>query len=584
MEKAENMERDQPVADKVEKILGVVEAVALHNNDSHAVTREEMVDKLRELLKVTPISKVKESIENLKQAFYKQLKAELEHKETSDSQDPTEEVKELVQDPQEVIFKGLLAKYKELKTNDNALLEAAKQKNLEAKQRVLSELEALTASSDDLSATIPAFRKLQQDWKAIGQIPASAVNGIWKSYNQYQEKFYDLIKINNDLREYDFKKNLELKTVLCETAERLSSETDAVEAFKQLQQLHDDWREIGPVARDFREEIWNRFKVASTVINKQHQAYFETVKEAEEKFLVEKNAICEQVEQIDYTALKSHKQWENKTKEVLDLQEKWKTMGGVHMSKTSMKAFKRFRSACDSFFKQKKEFFKTIKSEFSENLEAKKALCLQAEALKDSTEWKETAEKLIQIQKEWKTIGPTNKKQSDAVWQRFVTACDYFFEQKTLNFTDKKSEELANLKAKKAVLEQITAFQQTGNVPEDMAALKALVEAYNQIGFVPFRDKDKLYKAFKTATDNQFDALRGNRLSGAPKSFGSERMKLMKEYDKLKVEIATYENNIGFFSASKKANALLEEMNQKIDTLKQKLVEIIEKIDAIDKK
>ena len=582
MEKPENMESSQPVADKVEKLIGVVEAIAFRNNEFYALTREEMVDKMRDLLKTSPISTVKESIENLKQAFYKHLKAELDNQLTTDLlEDTAEDVKEPVQDPLEITFKGLLAKYKEIKASENALLDAVKEKNLQEKKRILSELEALTASSDDLSATIPAFRKLQQDWKSIGQVPASAVNGIWKAYSQYQEKFYDLIKINNDLREYDFKKNLELKTALCETAERLSTETDAVEAFKQLQKLHDDWREIGPVAREFREEIWNRFKNASTVINKQHQAYFESVKEVEEKFIIEKNAICEQVENVDYTALKSHKQWENKTKEILDLQEKWKNIGGVSASKNSMKSFKRFRSACDKFFKEKKQFFKSIKSEFIQNLEAKKTLCSQAEALKDSTDWKETAEQLVQIQKEWKTIGPTNKKQSDAVWQRFVTACDYFFEQKNLNFTDKKSEELANLKAKKVMIEQINAFQPTGNAAEDIIALKELVAAYNQIGFVPFRDKDKLYKLFKDATDKQFDASRGNR-SLAPHKSSTDRMKFMKEYDKLKAEIATYENNIGFFSASKKANSLVEDMNKKIELLKQKLTELVTKIDSID--
>ena len=582
MEKPENMESSQPVADKVEKLIGVVEAIAVRNNEFYALTREEMVEKMRDLLKTSPISAAKESVENIKQAFYKHLKAELDNQLTTDLlEDTTEDVKESVQDPLEIIFKGLLVNYKELKASENALLDAVKEKNLQEKKHVLSELEALTASSDDLSATIPAFRKLQQDWKSIGQVPVSAVNGIWKAYSQYQEKFYDLIKINNDLREYDFKKNLELKTALCEIAERLSNETDAVEAFKQLQKLHDDWREIGPVAREFREDIWNRFKSASTVINKQHQAYFESIKEVEEKFIIEKNAICEQVENVDYTALKSHKQWENKTKEILDLQEKWKNIGGVSSSKNSMKAFKRFRSACDKFFKEKKQFFKSIKSEFIQNLEAKKALCIQAEVLKDSTEWKETAEKLVQIQKEWKTIGPTNKKQSDAIWQRFVTACDYFFEQKNLNFADKKSEELANLKAKKAMIEQINAFQPTGNAAEDITALKDLVAAYNQIGFVPFRDKDKLYKLFKAATDKQFDASRGNH-SSAPYKSSTDRMKFMKEYDKLKAEIATYENNIGFFSASKKANSLVEDMNKKIDLLKQKLTELVTKIDAID--
>ncbi|HPW90315.1 MAG TPA: DUF349 domain-containing protein [Paludibacteraceae bacterium] len=566
MEKPENMEN------KVDKLIEVVEAVAVHNNEFYALTRQEMIDKMRELLKVKPIADAKESIDNLKQAFYKNLKSELED---SSSTVETDKVK----DDLEIIFKELLAEYKTLKAQENALLDAEKETNLQEKKRILAELEILIASSDDLSATIPAFRKLQQTWKSIGQVPANAVNSIWKTYNQYQEKFYDLIKLNNELREYDFKKNLELKTALCETAERLSTEPDPVEAFKLLQKLHDEWREIGPVARELREDIWNRFKTASTVINKQHQTYFESIKEAEEKFIAEKNAICEQVEAIDYATLKTHKQWEKKTQEILNLQEKWKTIGGVPSTKKGQKAFKRFRLACDKFFNEKKEFFKRIKGEIAQNLEAKKALCAQAEALKDSTEWQETAEKLIQLQKEWKTIGPTAKKQSDAVWQRFVTACDYFFEQKNLNFTDKNSEELTNLKAKKAIIEQVNEFKSTGNTAEDIAALKALVEAYNKIGFVPFRDKDKIYKAFKTATDKQFKALRGVPTHKT----SSERNKLLKEYDKLKAEIATYENNIGFFTASsKKANSLVAEMNKKIDSLKSKLADIVAKIDEID--
>ena len=582
MGKLETKEPQELVTEKVEKLINVVESVAAKTNEFYDLTREEMAKKMEELLSVTPISAAKESIENLKQAFYKKLKAELENQLAEDtSKDETDNVVEFTPDASELAFKAFLAKYKELKAAENAIQEAVKEKNLLSKQQILNDLEALTNSSDDLSATIPAFRKLQQEWKSIGQVPASKVNEIWKIYSQYQEKFYDLIKINNDLREYDFKKNLELKTALCVAAEHLSTDANAVESFKQLQQLHDEWREIGPVARELRDEIWNRFKEASTVINKQHQAYFETIKEEEERFLKEKITICEIVEKIDYSELKSHKQWEEKTKEILELQEKWKTIGGVPSYKISIKAFKRFRSACDKFFKQKKQFFKSLKNEFVQNLEAKKALCEQAEALKDSTDWKETAEKLVQIQKEWKKIGPTTKKQSDAIWQRFVAACDYFFEQKTLNFTDKKSEELNNLKAKKTVIEQINAFEFTGNMVDDSTALKKLVEAYNQIGFVPFRDKDKLFKAFKMATDKQFNALRGTRVN-VPQNTSSERNKLMREYDKLKAEIATYENNIGFFTASKKANSLLDQMNKKIENLKVQLASIIQRIDQID--
>ncbi len=580
MEEPEAIKTPQ-TEEKSEKLAQVVESVARHAHDFHEMTREEIVEKLRELLEIKPISDVKEQIESLKQHFYRKLKAEMEAKLDAEANDESEELVEQPEnDPLEATFKELMAKYRELKAAENAVVEAEREANLVAKQRILDELEKLTASSDDLSSVIPAFRKLQQDWKAIGQVPATHVTEIWKAYSAYQEKFYDLIKINNDLREYDFKKNLELKTALCEQAEELAAKDDVVEAFKQLQKLHDDWREIGPVARELREDIWSRFKTASTVINKRHQAFFESIKEQEEKFVAEKTALCEKIENIDFAALKSYKQWEDKTKEVIDIQAQWKAIGGVPSYKAAMKAFKRFRTACDKFFKAKKAFYKNIRNEFSKNYEAKKALCEQAEALKNSTEWKETAEKLVQLQKEWKKIGPTTKKQSDAVWKQFVSACDYFFEQKAANFTDKYSEEIAHLKAKKAIIEKIVSYERTGDNEKDSAAVRALIDEYNKIGFVPYRDKEKIQKAFKNALDKFNDILQSGKR--AAKSL-SERSKLLKEYDRLKAEIATFENNIGFFANSKKPNPLIEQMNKRIEQLKKQYEKVVEQIKALDK-
>ena len=567
---------------KSEVIAEIIDSVAQHANTFHNLTREELVEKLRELLNTRPIAAVKEQIESIKQCFYRKLKAEMEMKLDADATDDSETAASDEPDTQsdalEAAFKELMAKYRELKAAENAVVEAQQAENLAAKQRILDELAKLIASSDDLSSVIPAFRKLQQDWKAIGQVPATKVTEIWKAYSAYQEQFYDLIKINNDLRDYDFKKNLEQKSALCEQAERLAEREDVIDAFKQLQKLHDDWREIGPVAREQREEIWNRFKAASTAVNKRHQAYFESIKEQEEKFVAEKNALCELVEQIDTDALKSYKQWDDKTQEVIEIQAKWKAIGGIPSYKAAVKAFKRFRNACDKFFKAKKAFYKSAKAEFAKNLEAKKALCEQAEALKDSTDWKATADKMVQLQKEWKQIGAIGKKQSDAVWKRFVAACDYFFEQKAANYSDKYSEEIANLKAKKAIVEKIAAFERTDNKEQDATAIQAFIDEYNKVGFVPYRDKDKLAKAFKAATDKFDDLLHSKRAGKA----SSERAKLLKEYDRLKAEIATYENNIGFFANSKNTNPLVEQMKQRIEQLKQQFAKVVAQIQALD--
>ncbi len=567
---------------KSEVIAEIIDSVAQHANTFHNLTREELVEKLRELLNTRPIAAVKEQIESIKQCFYRKLKAEMEMKldaaATDDSETAASDEPDTQSDALEAAFKELMAKYRELKAAENAVVEAQQAENLAAKQRILDELAKLIASSDDLSSVIPAFRKLQQDWKAIGQVPATKVTEIWKAYSAYQEQFYDLIKINNDLRDYDFKKNLEQKSALCEQAERLAEREDVIDAFKQLQKLHDDWREIGPVAREQREEIWNRFKAASTAVNKRHQAYFESIKEQEEKFVAEKNALCELVEQIDTDALKTYKQWDDKTQEVIEIQAKWKAIGGIPSYKAAVKAFKRFRNACDKFFKAKKAFYKSAKVEFAKNLEAKKALCEQAEALKDSTDWKATADKMVQLQKEWKQIGAIGKKQSDAVWKRFVAACDYFFEQKAANYSDKYSEEIANLKAKKAIVEKIAAFERTDNKEQDATAIQAFIDEYNKVGFVPYRDKDKLAKAFKAATDKFDDLLHSKRAGKA----SSERAKLLKEYDRLKAEIATYENNIGFFANSKNTNPLVEQMKQRIEQLKQQFAKVVAQIQALD--
>ena len=456
-----------------------------------------------------------------------------------------------------------------------------KEKNLKLKEEILAKLEELTNSTDDLSTTIPAFRKLQQEWKAIGQVPQKAVNEIWKTYNKYQEKFYDLIKINNELREYDFKKNLELKNTLCLAAEKLEEEPNAVLAFNTLQKLHEEWREIGPVAKEEREAIWNRFREASSKINKKHQAYFESLKEKEEENLRLKTAICEKAEAIDLESLKNRKGWQDKLDEILALQEEWKKIGFA-TKKANTKIYKRFRAACDSFFKARNIFYKALKEEMAENLDRRKALLEKAEALKTSDDWKAATEKIKELQKEWRSIGVTFKKHSDEVWEKFSAACDYIFEQREQIFSDQKATEEENLKQKRAIIDKVSEFSPTGNKEADIATLKEFMAEFDKVGFVPRKDKAAIQNEFRTLIDSKFDIVfnrQPQNYSDNKKAIDESSNKYLKEYNTLKKEIASYENNILFLnSSSKKGNSLVDEMNNKISELKAKLSELSKKI------
>ena len=482
-----------------------------------------------------------------------------------------------------------------------ALAEDEKEKaeNYARKLQLIDQLKELTESQDDFNKQYNAFKEIQQKWKEIKNIPQEHVNDLWKTYQMYSEKFYDIIKINNQFRDYDFKKNLELKTALCEAVEKLGTEAEPISAFHQLQKLHQQWREIGPVAKELREELWARFKAASTVVNKRHQEYFEQLKSKEQENLEAKTAICEQMEAIDFSTLKSFKDWDNMSKTVIGLQEKWKTIGFAP-KKYNVKIFERFRAACDNYFEKKGEFYKAIKNEMEANLEKKKALCEKAEALKDSTNWKDTTEKMIALQKEWKTIGTVARKHSDAIWKRFITACDYFFDQKNKNVSSQKSVEQNNLAAKKELIEKIKNLDTNLEMGEALATLKQYMAEWNEIGFVPFKEKDKIYKEYHEAVDQQFDRLKVDRNDRRMQSFRnnlseitsgehskgrlfSERDKLMRTYDRMKSELQTYENNIGFLSVSSKGGGgLLKEMERKIEKLKEDMELIVKKIEAID--
>ena len=562
------------------------------------LSKEEILEKLTGLVGAAADA-TRNEVEALKQAYYKIHRSEVDELKKAFLTAGGEE-KDFVapEDETESKIKELLNVYKEKRAAILAEEERVKAANYALKLQLIDQLKALTESQEDFNKLYNDFKDIQQRWKEVKAVPQEHVSELWKNYQIYSEKFYDIIKINNQFRDYDFKKNLEMKTALCETVEKLQTEPDVVSAFHQLQKLHQQWREIGPVAKELREDLWSRFKAASTIINKRHQEHFEGLKAKEQENLEAKTAICEQIENIDFQALKSFKDWEEKNKEVIALQDKWKTIGFAP-KKSNVKIFERFRAACDVYFNRKSEFYKNIKDEMEKNLELKKALCEKAEALKDSTDWKSTTEKRIALQKEWKTIGSVARKHSDAVWKRFISACDYFFEQKNKNASSQKSVEQTNLAAKKALIEKINTLDEADH-DEALAVLKGYMAEWNTIGHVPFKEKDKVYKEYHEAVDQQFDRLKvdqndrkmqtfrsnlsdmSNGERGKGKLYG-EREKLMRMYERMKNELQTYENNIGFLSISSKGGGgLLKEMERKIDKLKNEMALIIKKIDAID--
>jgi len=570
-------------------------------NEEPVWDKSHILERLSELVHLDINENIKNEIETCKQAFYKIKKVEIEEAEKAFVDEGG--IKEdfvPTPDENEEKLKELLSIYKDKKTSLAFQTEKIKENNLAARKQIIEKLKELIESKDDFYKVYNEFRKLQQQWKDTKQVPQSAANDLWKDYQHYSEKFYDLLKINNEMRDYDFKKNLELKQALCDSVEKLENEKDVISAFYQLQKLHQEWREIGPVAKELREEIWSRFKKASSVINKRHQEHFESLRSLEQRNLEDKTALCVEVETIDYSKLSTFKDWDEQNKRVLDFQEKWKTIGFAP-KKSNVKVFERFRAACDVFFRNKSEFYKSIKDTMDANLEKKKALCEKAEALKDSQEWKESSDQLIALQKEWKSIGPVSRKHSDAVWKRFISACDYFFEQKNTHFSSQKTEEVDNLKKKKEIIERINVIDVNLPTAEAVAIIRDLITEWNKIGFVPFREKDKIHKEYRKAVDKHFDRLKLDESERRLQTFKSslsdissgdersknkllnERDKLMRTYERLKSDIQTYENNIGFLSVSSKGGGgLMKEMNRKISSLKEELSLIVKKIEVID--
>ncbi len=557
------------------------------------LSKEDVIARLQAISEQAELAD-KNELDSIKQTFYRLRNTEVETARKAFEENggnPEEFV--APKDEFEARFKEIMGSIKDKRNAIKAEEEQEKLENLNKKLAIIERMKELTESSEEANKAYTEFKALQAEWSEIKNIPAAKINELWKSYQLYSEKFYDLIKLNNEFREYDFKKNLEIKLHLCEAAEKLAEEEDVVSAFHQLQKLHQEFRETGPVAKEQREDIWTRFKAASTTVNRRHQQHFEGIKEREQRNLDEKTVICEIVEAMEYDKMITFQDWHEKTEEILALQAKWKTIGFAPQ-KMNTKVFERFRSACDEFFKRKADHFKSLKGSMNENLEKKKQMCERAESLKDSTDWKATAEILTKLQKEWKEIGPVAKKYSEPIWKRFVSACDYFFDQKNKAESVHRSAEQENLEKKKAIIEKLETINKADSPAEENGQIiRELMKEWNGIGHVPFKDKDKIYKQYRNVVDALFKKLdlsiSKKKLSNFKSSLNKdtnpyrERERLVRAYENMKNEIKTYENNIGFLtSSSKKGNSLVSEMKRKIDKLKADLELITQKIAVID--
>ena len=559
-------------------------------------SKKEIIERLKAIVDSDKTPE-KAEVEHLKTVFYKLHFAEREAQQKAyldNGGDP--EKYQVLPDEDEEIFKAEMTIIKEKRQKAFLALEEEKQQNLKKKETIIEQIKAMITTPDEANKNFDQFKKLQHEWKEIKTIPAEKANELWRNFQLYVEQFYDMLNLNREAREYDFKKNLEKKTKLCEAAEKLADETDIISAFHQLQELHQEYRETGPVAKELREQIWTRFKAASTVINKRHQQHFETLRAREEENLKKKTVLCEKAEEIAKKENKTSADWEKLTKEIIAIQQEWKTIGFAPQ-KMNVKIFERFRAACDEFFGRKGEFFKQLKEQFAENAEKKKVLVEKAKALSDSTDWKATSDKLIALQKEWKTIGMVPKKIGDQLWNDFLAACNHFFEARNAVHADSRNEEHQNLSKKRDIISQLKELvEQTGeNLHEKV---QQLTEQYNKVGHVPYKEKDKLYKEYHEVLDKIYkdlhisaarkrvDNFRNNLKKVADRgidALDNERGRLLRRYEQLKQEVNTYENNLGFLNiSSKKGNTLIDEMNRRIQKLKDDMDEVKQKIKAID--
>ena len=571
----------------------------VENEEQPRVVYETKADVLHRLQDIAHSDETpqKEEVEYLKASFYKLHIAEREAKLKAylDAGGDPEQY-QYTPDPEEESFKAEMGIIKEKRAKIFKEQEAEKQENLTKKLEIIDRIKAMVTTPDEANKNYKEFKALQEQWREIKNVPADKANELWRNYQLYVEQFYDMLRLNSEAREYDFKKNFELKTALCEAAEKLADEEDVISAFHQLQKLHQEYREIGPVAKEQREDIWNRFKAASSVINKRHQAHFEGVRAKEEDNLARKTVLCEKVEAIAAEENKGSGDWEKHTKQIIDLQTEWKTIGFAPQ-KMNVKIFERFRAACDDFFGRKAAYFKGLKETFKENADKKRALIDKAKALQNSTDWKSTGDKFIALQKEWKTIGMVPKKLGDQLWAEFLAACNTFFEARNAAGAGARGEERENLDKKLEIIEKLKAIaEETG---DDLAdKVQKLVEEYNAVGHVPYKEKDKLYKEYHAILDKLYKDLNISTAKRKLTNFkqnlkqvaergenalDNERARLFRQYEALKQEIQTYENNLGFLNASsKKGNSLIDEMNRKVQKLKDDMSLVREKIKAID--
>ena len=554
-------------------------------------SKREVLDRVRELAH-GETAPDKDEVDYLKTAFYKLHIAEREanYKEFIEGGGNPDNF-QILPDELEEAFKAEMGVIKEKRAKLLREQEEEKERNLQRKLDIIEKIKQMVTSPEDAGKSYPEFKALQQEWKDIKSVPASKANELWRNYQLYVEQFYDMFKLNIEAREYDFKKNLEIKTHLCEAAEKLADETDVISAFHQLQKLHQEYRETGPVAKELREQMWARFKAASTVINKRHQQHFDDLRAKEEDNLVRKTALCEKVEAIAAEENKGSGDWERHTQQIMDIQTEWKTIGFAPQ-KMNVKIFERFRAACDDFFGRKAQYFRELKDTFKANADKKRALIEKARAMQDSTDWKSTSDKYIALQKEWKTIGTVPKKQGDQLWEEFLAACNHFFEARNAATSGQRNEEHLNLTHKLEIIEKLKALVDTDDVDAANDALQELAEEYKAIGHVPFKEKDKVYDEYHSTIDalrDKFGILPGKaRKQGGKQRRGEstldERSRLMRQYDSLKSEIQTYENNIGFLSvSSKKGNKLIDDMNRKVEKLKAEFASVKARIIAIDK-
>ena len=591
-EQAVNATTPEQVTEQENREETAVETAAAES--TKPATRQEIMERIKAIAEEGDILNCKAEVEGLKVQFYRLRTAEIDAARKEFAAEGGEEAMFIPEpDALEEPFKEAM---NIIKAKRNAWLKAQEeeqQANYQAKLTMLAQLQELVEKAGQGAPDATTFKAIQARWKEIKNIPQDKIADLWKQYQLLGEQFYDVLKINHEFREYDFKKNLETKTRICETAEALTTADDVISAFRQLQQLHNEFRETGPVAQELREEVWARFKAASTTINRRHQEHFEGKKEQERINLEKKTALCEQIESIDYATLTGYQAWNDMTQQILNLQAAWKEIGFAPQ-KMNVKIFERFRAACDNFFKRKSDYYKEVKNNLAANLERKKQLCEAAEALKESEEWKETADKLTKLQKEWKEVGPVAQKYSDALWKRFVAACDEFFEKRNAATSSQRKSEQENLKQKRAIIESINAISPDASESEQTKQLNELIQQWNSAGHVPFKEKDKIYKEYKQAINALYERLHisanerklsdfRNNIAKGSGSLQRERERLIRQYENMKAEIATYENNLGFLSTSnKKGQSLVDVMRQKMEKLKGDAQVILQKIHLIE--